>query len=174
MNLTRDRAVALVAGAVTPGSALADAPWTTPATVPGAVGYRAQIVLTPSGQASAVTDAPGERTLLAPVGDDGRPGAPRTLAVSSALLTAYGNGGIAVAGTRTATTGAQARSAPVELGTGIPAHGIARFRALPGTAGQQLFALAAGAPRSPSLPVPRPDRASASSGSVTAGRCAAH
>jgi hypothetical protein len=109
---------------------------------PGRGRLPAQIVFTPSGQASAVTDAPGERTLLAPVGDDGRPGAPRTLAVSSALLTAYSNGGIAVAGTRTATTGAQARSAPVELGTVIPAHGIARFRALPGTAGQQLFALA--------------------------------
>ena len=62
--------------------------------------------------------------------------------MSSALLTAYGNGAIAVAGTRTAVTAAQARSAPVELGTGIPSHGIATVRALPGTAGQQLFALA--------------------------------
>ena len=76
------------------------------------------------------------------VGDDGVPGTPRTLSLSSALLTAYGNGAIALAGTRTAITAAQARTAPVELGTGIPSHGIATVRALPGTAGQQLFALA--------------------------------
>jgi len=82
------------------------------------VGYRAQLVLTKSGQASLVTDAPGSRTLVTAVGGDGRPGTPRTLSLSSALLTAYGNGAIALAGTRTATTAAQARTAPVELGTG--------------------------------------------------------
>src|SRR5439155_2888813 len=116
--------------------------WTTPATVPGAVGYRAELVFTKTGQASLVTDAPGSRTLVTAVGDDGRLGTPRTLSLSSALLTAYGNGAIAVAGTRTPTTAAQARTASVELGTGIPSHGIATVRALPGTAGQQLFALA--------------------------------
>ena len=141
MNLARFLAAACAAAALTPASALADAPWTTPTTVPGGFGYRAQLVFTKSGQAALVTDAPGSRTLIAAVGDDGRPGTPRTLSLSSALLTAYGNGAIAVAGTRTATTAAQARSAPVELWTGIPAHGIATVRALPGTAGQQLFAL---------------------------------
>ena len=58
--------------ALTPASALA-APWTTPASVPGAVGYRAQLVFTKSGQASLVTDAPGSRALVTAVGGDGRP-----------------------------------------------------------------------------------------------------
>jgi hypothetical protein len=142
MNLTRPLAAALAVAALTPAAALADAPWSAPATVPGAVGYRAQLVFTTRGLASLVGDAPGNRTLVAPVSDDGRPGTPRTLSLTSALLTAYANTGIAVAGTRTATTAAQAAKAPVELGTGTATKGIGALRALPGTAGQQLYALA--------------------------------
>jgi hypothetical protein len=142
MNLMRLLAATLATVVLSPASALADAPWTAPAAVTGAVGYRAQLVFTKTGHAALVTDAPANRTLVAPVGDDGRPGTSRTFSLSSALLAAYGNGALALAGTRTATTAAQARSAPVMLGTGIPVHGIATVRALPGTAGQQLFGLA--------------------------------
>jgi hypothetical protein len=145
MNLTRislAAAAAAAAAALAPASALADAPWTTPATVAGASGYRAQLVYTPSGQASLVTDAPGNRTLVTAVGDDGRPGTPRALSLASAQVATYGNSAIAVAGTRTATDVPQASRAPVELGTGTASIGVATVHPLPGTAGQQLYALA--------------------------------
>ena len=135
-------AAALTAAVLTPASALADGPWSAPSAVPGATGYRAQVVATQRGHAALVADTSGIRTLVAAVGDDGRPSTPRTFSLSSALLTAYAGDAIALAGTRTATTSAQARTAPVELGTGSPSRGIASVRALPGTAGQQLFALA--------------------------------
>src|SRR3954451_5114898 len=134
VTLTRSLAAALAAAALTPATALADAPWSMPAAVSGAVGYRAQVVFTKRGQASLVADAPGNRTLVTAIRDDGRPGTPRTLSLSSSLLTAYASGAIAVAGTR--------GGASVQLGTGTPARGIGTLHSLPGTAGQQLFALA--------------------------------
>jgi hypothetical protein len=65
--------------------------------------------------------------------------------VFAGRLAAYGSDHIALAGTRPASTGAEAAAAHVELATGTPAGGVGAPRALPGTAGQQLYALAGSA-----------------------------
>jgi len=147
MRSTRTLVIALAASAIVPATAWADASWSVPATIPDAVAVAAPPVFTPTGHGEVATLAPTSSpgfpdTLLTAVGPNGALGHEQRLPLASPRLVTYGQGAIAVAGTRTAMTGAQAAVAPVELGTGIPAHGVAGLRALPGTGGQQLFALA--------------------------------
>ena len=58
MRLTRPLVAALAAAALTPASALAAPPWTTPATIPGAVGFRAELVFTKTGSVTVTSGTP--------------------------------------------------------------------------------------------------------------------
>jgi hypothetical protein len=141
--------VAALAAALVPSTAWADAPWSAPATIPGASGYSAPVVFTGAGHGvvAAVGDpSPVERrTVLTAVSADGTLGPSRQVDLFPDRLAAYGRDHIALADTRPASTGAETAAAPVELATGTPAGGVGAPRALPGTAGQQLYALAGGA-----------------------------
>ncbi len=140
--------VALLAAAVGPAAAAADAPWSEPATIPGASGYDAELVFTLAGRGVlATTDASatnGQGTLLAPVGTDGRPGSGRRVRITGGLVAAYAKDHVLLAGTTPATTGAEADVARVEVAVGTPAGGVGTPRALPQTTRQQLLAVAGG------------------------------
>ena len=145
MRITGVVVVALASAALVPGVAEAAPPWSTPAVVPGAAYYDAPVVFTPAGHGAIVGHGDTgsvDDTLITAVGPDGALGRSQRIDVSYARVATFGTDGIAVAGARRATTGAEARRAPIELATGTPTGGVGAPRALPGTAGQQLFALA--------------------------------
>lgn len=148
MHLRRTLVLATLLIAAAPAVAHADAPWTAPATVPGASGYATPIAVTPAGHAElATTDATsanGQRTLLTPLGTDGTLGTGRQVAVVAGRLAAYGRDHLLVAGTTPAVTAAQAARARVLVVTLTPGGAASTPRALPGTTRQQLLAVAGG------------------------------
>ena len=95
----------LIALVVAPSTALAAAPWSAPATVPGAIGQTTPVVVTPSGAAALLagvsrnapgsTQTPSELTSLSP---DGQPGTPQPVSVAAGQLATYAKGRIVVAG----------------------------------------------------------------------------
>src|SRR3954451_2894888 len=145
MRSTLALLAALSVVALAPAAAGADAPWSAPVTIPGAAGYNAPVVFTAAGNGAVATARPSggqAATLLTSISADGALDTGRDVALSSARLVAYASDHIALAGTRPASTGAQARTAPVLLGTGTPSGGVGTPKALPDTGGQQLLALA--------------------------------
>jgi hypothetical protein len=143
--------------ALSPGPAFAEAPWSPPVALPGASGYGASVVTTPAGHTVVAYAGPARtlpepnaligllspRALLASIGADGRPTGVEQVGVSAGRLATYGSDGIVVVGTRTPSTLAQARSAPVKVAFGV-AGAIGVARAVPGTVRQQIYALAGG------------------------------
>jgi hypothetical protein len=140
---------ALAVAALVPSTARADPPWSAPATIPGTFGYWVPVVITNAGNgviaAPRGPDLPALGTVLTAVSVDGRVGPGRQVDLTAGWLATYGSDHIALAGTRPASNGAEQAAATVELATGTPADGVGAPRALPGTRGHQLYALAASA-----------------------------
>jgi hypothetical protein len=138
--------VALAVAALTPVGASADPPWSAPMTFAGALGYQTSVVFTPAGHGViAATSAAGNAehgTLLATATSDGQLGRPQDVHVFTGRLAAYATDHIALAGNWPPATAAAPQSGPVLVATGSAAHGVGTPRALPGTAGQQLIAVA--------------------------------
>ena len=141
---------ALVVLGVGAPAAWADPPWTVPAVVPGAFSAPGGVVFTAAGHgliAGPALDSLAEHpTLVTPLDAAGRMGTGRPVAIFAGRLVTYGADGLALIGTRAAQTSAQADAAPVLVATGKGATGaFGTPRALPGTAGQQVLAVAGSA-----------------------------
>jgi hypothetical protein len=158
--MTRSVLAALTALIAFPAApALADAPWSAPVTLAGTSQYDASVVTTPAGHSvvacagrarvlpepNALVGQLSPRTLLTILGTDGRPAGTQQIGVTAARLATFGPDGIVLVGQRTPSTLAQARSAPVAVATGR-AGSVGPARAIRGTAGQRVYALA-GSPR---------------------------
>jgi len=142
---------ALIALAVAAPAARADAPWSAPAPIPSAFGAPGAVVFTPAGHGAITASGPGSATVVergtqvTPLSADGTLGAARTVPVFAGRLVTYGTDGLALVGQRPSQTGAEAARAPVLVATGTPAGGLGTPKALAGTTGQQVVAVAGSA-----------------------------
>ncbi|HEV7808713.1 MAG TPA: hypothetical protein VGO80_23110 [Solirubrobacteraceae bacterium] len=150
---TRHQARAATLAALTalalPAGAAAAAPWTAPVTIPGAAGAPQSVVtraghgLVLSGQSTGPGFAPAQ---LAAVTAEGTVGATLPLSFVASALATYGSDRVVVAGRTLATSGPNVGTIDdtslVVTRFGTPAR-LAATRAVPGTEGQQLYALAA-------------------------------
>jgi hypothetical protein len=135
----------LAVALLTPAAASADPPWSPAATLAGARGGETSVVFTPAGHgvfAGSVARSIEPGTVLASVTPDGRLGRPQDVEVFAGRLAAYGADHVVLAGMRPALTAAAVQRAPIEVATGTPARGVGKPRALAGTAGQRLMAVA--------------------------------
>jgi hypothetical protein len=130
-----------------PATALAAAPWSAPATVPGAIGQPTPVVVTPSGAAALLAgisrDAPGSTQTpseLMPLSPDGQSGTPQPVSVAAGQLATYANGHIAVAGS-TLHDGTIDDHSHVAVALGTPGS-LGSARGLSGSTGQRVFGLA--------------------------------
>lgn len=145
----RATTLAALAAAALPAGAAAAAPWTTPATIPDARGAPQSVVtraghgLVLSGRSTGPGSAPGQ---LAAVTADGTVTATRPLSFVASSLATYGNDRIVVAGRTLASSGPNAGTiddtSVVVTRFGTPAS-LGATRTVPGTKGEQLYALAA-------------------------------
>jgi hypothetical protein len=130
-----------------PATALAAPPWSSPATVPNALGSSTPLAVTASGAAVLLApvsrDAPGSTQTpseLVPLGPDGQAGTPQPVAVAAGLLTTYAKNRIAVAGsTLVGGTITDRSHSAVALGT---PGALGPARGLTGSTGQRVFGLA--------------------------------
>lgn len=142
---------ALLILAVAAPSARADAPWSAPAQLPNAFGAPGAVVFTAAGHGAITASGPGsagvvERgTQVTPLAADGTLGAARVVPIFGGRLVTYGTDGLALIGQRPSQTGAEAARAPVLVATGTPAGGLGTPKALAGTTGQQVLAVAGSA-----------------------------
>jgi hypothetical protein len=137
----------LIALVVAPSTALAAAPWSAPATVPGAIGQTTPVVVTPSGTAALLagvsrnapgsTQTPSELMSLSP---DGQPGTPQPVSVAAGQLATYAKGRIVVPGS-TLHDGTIDDHSHVAVAVGTPGQ-LGSARGLTGSTGQNLFAVA--------------------------------
>jgi hypothetical protein len=143
--------LAVAALAALPTTAVAAPPWSTPVTVPGALGSSTPLAVTPSGTAVVLApisrDAPGSSgtpTELFALGPDGQPGTPQPVALAAGLLTTYAKNHVAAAGsTLVGGTITDRSHSTVALGTAGGSLGAAR--GLTGSTGQHVFGLAGNA-----------------------------
>ena len=142
--------LALAAGALAlPAAASAAAPWSAPATIPGATGSPTRSVVTGAGNAvvlSGQVRGPGHGpTQLARVGPDGSVTSTRSLSFVATALETYGRDRIVVAGRTLATTGPYTGTigdiSKIVTRSGTPAD-LGPARIVAGTKGRQLYALA--------------------------------
>ncbi len=133
-----------------PASASAAPPWSTPATLPNAIGAPSQSVFTADGQGVVLSpQVKGPElgpTQLAGVNPDGSVRYTHSLSFADSLVATYGSDRIVVAGRTLATSGPHVGtiddSSTVVARFGTPA-GLGPTRTVPGTKGRQLYALAA-------------------------------
>jgi hypothetical protein len=139
---------ALIALAAAAPAARADAPWSAPEPL-GGFGSPSAVVFTAAGHGAIAGAGPNATvendTQVTPLAASGALGTPRTLPIFNGRLVTYGSDSLALAGQRPAQTSAQVAKAPILVATG-KAGALGTPRALAGTAGQQLYALA-GSPR---------------------------
>jgi hypothetical protein len=149
--MRRSLLAALIALAAAAPAAHADAPWSAPEPVTGAVGMPSSAVFTARGHGAIA--APGTAaagviehgTAVTPIDAIGALGAAQQLPVYFGRLVTYGADTLALVGQRPAQNGAQAAKAPILVASG-KAGALGTPRAVAGTAGQQLYAVA-GSPR---------------------------
>jgi hypothetical protein len=156
--LRRLTPLALTLAALAPAAAAhADAPWSTPVDVPGASGSGTPLVVTAAGH--AVLGAPvrpglpgapaGAISELVALGADGTPGRAAGLPAAELHLAAYGADRIVLAGRTAHRTAGSPESTTVDatgrvqVAFGTGAGEVGAPRTLPGTTGDQLYAMAA-------------------------------
>lgn len=140
--------LAVAALVALPATAVAAPPWSTPATIPNALGSSSPIVVTPSGSAAllaavsrtAAGSPPQTPAELVPLGATGQPGTPQPVSVAAGLLATYAKGRIAVAGS-TLHNGTIDDRSHVGVALGTPGS-LGPARGLSGTNGQRVFGVA--------------------------------
>ncbi|MDX6681493.1 MAG: hypothetical protein QOG94_1532 [Solirubrobacteraceae bacterium] len=149
LHVARATTLAALVAAALPAGAAAAAPWTAPATIPGATGAPASSVFTHAGNGLVLSGharGPGSGpSQLAAITPDGIVASTRSLSFVASSLTTYGNDRIVVAGRTVATSGPNAGTIDdtslVVTRFGTPAA-LGATRTVPGTKGQQLYAVA--------------------------------
>jgi hypothetical protein len=147
MTLFRVFAVLVAVAAIIPAGASADAPWSAPAPVDGVSSTTTLLTTQIGGRvlvgASSSTSL-ASPTVVARVQADGSTSRRQTLAIAYAKAATFRRAGVVVAGSRPAlTSGAASKAAiVVALGSVRGIHGVGTPRALPGTGGQWVAAVA--------------------------------
>jgi hypothetical protein len=148
-HLPHTTTLAALAALALPAGAAAAAPWTAPTPIPGAAGAphsvftRAGHGFVLSGQAPAPGSAPSQ---LSAITADGTVTSTQSLSFAASSLATYGNDRIVVAGRTLATSGPNAGTiddTSVVVTRFGSSTALGATRAVPGTTGQQLYALAA-------------------------------
>jgi hypothetical protein len=143
--------LAVAALVALPATALAAPPWSTPATVPNALGSSTPVAVTPSGAAAllsavsrtAAGSPPQTPSQLVPLAAGGQPGTPQPVSVAAGFLATYAKGHIAVAGS-TLHNGTIDDRSHVAVALGTPGS-LGSARGLTGSTGQRVFGLAGNA-----------------------------
>jgi hypothetical protein len=146
-------AAAGISAALLPVAAHADAPWSAPATIPGAAAQSAPLVLTRAGNgvlvdgANRSAEAPeGAPSVLVPLFGDGRlRGTVHALPLAAASVATYATDRIVVAGSTLDAHGTISGASQVQVGFGSAGGDLGRLRGLPGSTGEHLFALSSNA-----------------------------
>src|SRR4051812_2441447 len=154
MLLRRLPAALAVTVAVLPAAAAhAEAPWSAPATIPGAAAQSAPLVLTAAGNgllidaANRSAQAPAEApSVLVPLFGDGRlRGTVHALPLAAADVATYASDRIVVAGSTLDAQGTISGGSHVQVGFGSAGGDLGRLRGLSGSTGEHVFALSANA-----------------------------
>ncbi len=142
--------LAVLTSLALPAVAPAAAPWSEPATIPGATGAPQQTIFTPAGNGlvlSAQVRGPGlGPSQLAAIAPDASVTSRQSLSFAASFVASYGSDRVVVAGRTLATSGPYAgtiddtSSVATRLGTSAR---LGATRRVPGTRGRQLYALAA-------------------------------
>lgn len=145
-------ALASAAVAASPALASAAAPWTDPATIPGAAPTPAPLVITQAGHALAFPAADrsgaapaGAVTEIVPVNPaTGAAAGPATgLSIASALAQAYARDHVVVAGSTLDAQGTISDKSHVQVATGTGGGNLGPLKGISGSTGEHAFALAA-------------------------------
>jgi hypothetical protein len=141
---------ALSAAAAAPTSALADAPWTPPAMIPGAADLVTPLTITAAGHGVALAAADrsgaapaGAASQLVALGADGRPSGPaRGLPIAAAKLAAYASDRIVVAGDTLDARGTISGQSRVQVAFGSATGAVGALRGLSNSSGENVLGLA--------------------------------
>jgi hypothetical protein len=147
MRALRILAITLAAAAAVPAGAAADAPWGPPTPISGVSAVTTLLATQIGGRVlvgAADGGSPAAPTVVARVHDDGSTTHRQTLPLAYAQAATFERAGVVVAGSRPAQTSAGAAKAPVvvALGSIRGIHDVGAPRALPGTGGMWVSAVA--------------------------------
>jgi hypothetical protein len=142
---------AATAAVAVPAAARADAPWSPPATIPGAAQLTAPLVVTSAGQGVALAaanrspDAPtGAASELVPLGLNGAvSGTIRGLRIAEAQLATYASNRTVIAGSTLDARGTISDKSHVQVALGTAGGAPGTLRGLSGSTSEHVFALAA-------------------------------
>ena len=147
MSAVRALAVVVAVAAALPAGASADAPWSAATPVDGVAATTTLLTTQLGGR--ILVGASSSRSLASPtvvarVQADGSTARRQTLAIAYAKAATFRRAGVVVAGSRPARTAQAAATAPVlvALGSVRGIHGVGTPRALPGSGGQWVSAVA--------------------------------
>jgi hypothetical protein len=147
MALLRTFAVAVAVAAIVPAGATADAPWSASAPVDGVSSTTSLLTTQLGGRILVGTSSSrslASPTVVARVQDDGSTANRQTLEIAYVKAATFRRAGVVIAGSRPALTADAAAKAPVvvALGSVRGIHGVGVPRALPGSRGQSVAAVA--------------------------------